>query len=240
MSINLPHWLAECVNVLGFNWPEIDEDQLYEAATVLRNYAKSATDSANATGQRIDAMSSDYQGKSYEALVDIWAHQSRPHMDTMIQGFDLLATGLDMAGEAVVVMKGKVIAQLVLAAEEVGGDQVAAFFTAGLAEGALPFLIAAQNRILNGILNQFIAEVVGQLLTKTLGPVTAMVEQAANKLMYGELAAAVAADAGDKLLLNEPAVRAHASAILGSASDNAAAGEALGARLASFTFSTAG
>lgn len=33
MAINLPHWLVDIMGVLGFNWPEIDEDQLREAAT---------------------------------------------------------------------------------------------------------------------------------------------------------------------------------------------------------------
>lgn len=39
MAIMLPHWLAEVVDFLGFNWPEIDEDQIREAATHLRGFA---------------------------------------------------------------------------------------------------------------------------------------------------------------------------------------------------------
>ena len=240
MSINLPHWLAEVVNVLGFNWPEIDEDQIREAGHALRRYADGAAESSGLTSTRIADLSRDYQGQSYQALVQVWSHQSHSHMQTLIEGCHLLAGGMDLAADGVVAMKGKVIVQLGIAAGEVIADQAAAVATLGLAEAALPALIAAQNRVLNGILAEFEDQVIGELLTRTLAPVRERVDAAVNTLVYAELSAAVSPSAGERLLVDHHALREHARHIDEQAEANQRAGWDLHTRLSRLQFTTGG
>ena len=53
MSISLPHWFVEVVDLLGFLWPEIDEDQLVEAGRHLREYAEHSSGAMAAHGRQI-------------------------------------------------------------------------------------------------------------------------------------------------------------------------------------------
>ena len=77
MSINLPHWLAEIGDVLGFSWPEIDEDQLREAGHHLRAYADHASAASAAHGQQIADLGAHYEGQSYAALAGAWSNHNR-------------------------------------------------------------------------------------------------------------------------------------------------------------------
>ena len=81
MAINLPHWLVEVMGVLGFNWPEIDEDQLKDAAHMLRSYAHECQDSHDATHRVVMGdLPQVYAAQSYTALVQVWSEQSSGHM----------------------------------------------------------------------------------------------------------------------------------------------------------------
>ena len=85
MAINLPHHLAEVINILGFNWPEIDEDQLKDAATQLRSYAQDCQSSHDTTHRIVTGdLPQVYAAQSYTALAptvgaaDPGAHED-PH-----------------------------------------------------------------------------------------------------------------------------------------------------------------
>src|SRR2546421_10627670 len=137
MSINLPHWLAEVVNLLGFNWPEIDEDQLRDAARGLRQYADKCQQSHDVTHGVVNGgLQQAYAAQSYTALAQVWAQQSQGHMSTLIDACRMLADGLDVAAVGVEGMKDACLVQLGIAA---GGRLVgtgAGGFTLGLVGGA--------------------------------------------------------------------------------------------------------
>ena len=106
MSINLPHWLAEVVNLLGFGWPEIDEDQLHDAARELGPYAQQCEDSHNTTHRVVTSdLPQVYAAQSYTALAEMWAGQTAGHMKTLITVCRDLAEALDIAAHGVTLMK---------------------------------------------------------------------------------------------------------------------------------------
>src|SRR2546429_631776 len=98
MSINLPHWLAEVVTLVGFNWPEIDEDQLRDAAKGLRQYADKCQQSHDVTHGIVNGgLQQAYAAQSYTAL----AQQSQGHMSTLIDACRMVADGLEVAAVGV-------------------------------------------------------------------------------------------------------------------------------------------
>ena len=222
MSINLPHELAVVGDILGFSWPEIDEDQLREAGVHLRAYAEHTSQTVAAHGQQIAGLGEQYEGQSYSALAGAWSNQRKGNMETLIQGCHLMAGGIDLAADAVVVMKGKVILQLGLAIAEFLEIQAAAVATLGLAEAAVPVLIAAQNRILNGILNECVAGVVGKLVEGNLVPISAQVDDAVKKLLYDDVVEP--AGASNTLKVDPVALRDQASQMTARAEESQRAG----------------
>nr|WP_202447629.1 hypothetical protein [Streptomyces sp. SID5468] len=237
----MPHWLAEVVNLLGFNWPEIDEDQLREAAKGLRSYADECQRSHDVThGVVTGDLRKVYASESYTALVQVWAGQTQGHMHTLIEGCRLLADGLDVAATGVEAMKDECIAQLTVAAAELIGDQVGAVVTLGLSEAAAVAEIELQNRLLNGILQRFEAEVVGSLVNRLIGPLKEQVDRAVEKLLLEETAHLAVGGPPPTLKLDTNAMRAHAGTIGKQAEANLTGGRAFGAKMQALTFTTGG
>jgi hypothetical protein len=235
VSINLPHYLAEVLNFLGFAWPDVDEDELRAAAVHLRLYAQNAHVSAESTQTQLGDMSKVYSSQSYVGLVQVWSSQSRGHMDTLIEGCDLLAKGLDVAATGIEVMKDAVIVQLGLALAEFVALQAAAVATLGVAEAGLPALQVVQNRLLNAIVKTFEAEVIMALLHQTLGPVKTRVEHAVNALVFPKIANAALGETS-KLKVDTAAMRRHSSQVRDEAEGNELGGHALARTLSGFSF----
>lgn len=239
MSINLPHWLAEVVNILGFNWPEIDEDQLREAAKHLRTYAHGCQQSHDTTHKVVTGdLKEAYAAQSYTALAELWGQQSKGHMKTLIEACHILADGLDVAALGVEGMKDECIVQLGIAAGELIGDQVGAVFTLGLSEAAALAEIELQNRLLDGILQRFESEVIGALVDRLIGPLKEQVDEAVEKLLFEEVGHLTLGGPPPKLQLDTAAMRRHADTIAKQAEANISGGRSFQTAVTGLTFTT--
>lgn len=241
MSINLPHWLAEVVNILGFNWPEIDEDQLRDAAKGLRRYADSCQSSHDVThGVVTGGLQETYAAQSYTALAEVWGSQTQGHMKTLIEGCHILADALDVAALGVEAMKDECIVQLGIAAAELIGDQAAAVFTLGLSEAAAVAEIELQNKLMDGILKRFEQEVLGILIDKTIGPLKEQIEHAVGQLLLEEVAHVAVGAPAPGLKLDTMMMRTHANTIKEQAEANLAHGHTFYSEVGGLTFKTGG
>jgi hypothetical protein len=241
VSINLPHWLAEIVNILGFNWPEIDEDQLREAAKGLRSYADECQASHDTTHTIVTGdLQQVYAAQSYTTLAALWGSETQGHMHSLIEACRLLADGLDVAALGVEAMKDECLTQLGIAAAELIADQVGAVFTLGLSEAAAVAEIEIQNRILGGILQRFEQEVVGALVDQLIGPLKEQVDHAVEKLLFEEVAHLAVGGPPPGLKLDTATMRTHADAIVKQAEANVTGGRAFGTKMSALTFTTGG
>ncbi|PWI42571.1 hypothetical protein [Streptomyces sp. ICBB 8177] len=241
MSINLPHWLAEVVNILGFNWPEIDEDQLREAAKNLRSYAQDCESSHNVThGVVTGDLPQVYAAQSYTALAELWGGRTQNHMKDLIEVCRLLADALDVAALGVEGMKDECLVQLGVAAGELIGDQIGAVFTLGLSEAAAAAEIELQNRLLDGILQRFEQEVVGVLVGKMTGPLKEQVDRAVEKLLFEEVAHLAVGGPPPGLKLDTGAMRVHAGTIGDQVDANLSGGRTFASKMSALSFTTGG
>jgi hypothetical protein len=241
MAINLPHWLVEVVDFLGFNWPEIDEDQMREAADHLRDWANHTEELNRTTHQRINVDLADvYQSQSYLALVEAWGNGSKAHMDELVEIARGVATAIDLLADGVVAMKGKVIVQLGIAAGEFVADQAASVATLGLAETALPLLYEVQNRLLNMILQEFENEVVDYVIDQTIGPLLDRLADKMEKLLFTEVAGAAIGPGPNGVKLDTEAMRHHAGLIQQDAANHQQHGRNLVNGLSSLNYGTGG
>jgi hypothetical protein len=241
VTINLPGWLVEVVNLLGFNWPAIDEDQLKEAAGHLRTYAANCEASHDTTHRIVTGdLQQVYAAQSYTALAELWGSQTQGHMKSLIEACRLLADGLDIAAEGVATMKGACIVQLGVAAGELLVDTGAAVFTFGLSEAAAAAEIELQNRLLDGIMQQFEQEVIGALVNQLIGPLKEQVDQAVQKLLFEEVTHLAVGGPTPGLKLDTGAMRGHGEAIMREAEGNLSGGREFGAKMSNLTFTTGG
>ncbi|GAA2024754.1 hypothetical protein GCM10009839_23310 [Catenulispora yoronensis] len=241
MAMNLPHWLVEVVDFLGFNWPEIDEDQMRDAAKHLRDWADHTEELNRGTHQRITVdVAAVYQSQSYLTLAQAWGEGSKKHMDELVEIARGVATAIDLLADGVVAMKAKVLVQLGLASAEFIADQAASVATLGLAETALPLLYEAQNRLLNAIMQEFENEIVDYIIDHTIGPLLERLGDKLERLAFQEVTGAVLGSGPGTLKLDTDEMRRHAGMIQDDAMNHQLHGRNLVNGLGSLNYATGG
>ena len=156
MSLTLPDDLTWVLNLLGFMWPDADEDKLRACAQAWRDFGAdvarinqdarlaAAQVTADNTGQSIDAFERYWHGIGGSGGDFDRAKEAADHMATALDGMAMLVEGVKIA----------VIAQLGVLAAEIIADQVAAPATLGVSEGAM----VGEVIITRGIVRRIIQE----------------------------------------------------------------------------------
>ena len=241
MAINLPHHLAEVVNLLGFNWPEIDEDQLKQAARELRSYAQECQDSHDTTHRIVTGdLPQVYAAQSYTALAQLWAGQTQGHMKSLIEVCHVLADALEFAAEAVKTMKYECLGQLAAAAIELGVDVVGSVVTLGLSDAAAALEIEVQNGLLNDIIKNFVQLVESKLVNHFTGPLKEQLDHAVAHLLFEEIGHLAVGGPPPGLTIDTATMRTHADAVMRQAEANLSGGHAFRNRITSLTYTTGG
>ncbi|MCL2582817.1 MAG: hypothetical protein FWE35_10210 [Streptosporangiales bacterium] len=136
MTIMLPDELAWILNMLGFNWPNIDEDELTASAKDHRQM-KAKVEQAAAKGRAsAGKVGAANEGKSVDAFKSRWGNVSEPHLGHLAEVHGLLADGLDVLAGVVVAAKTAVIVQLAELAAEVASAAAASVVTFGISDAA--------------------------------------------------------------------------------------------------------
>ncbi len=143
MAIMLPSELDWVLDLLGYNWPNIDEDKLFDCAQAWRDFAASVRASEAAGATAASVVTSVNSGEAIDQFSESWGkftggfgHDS--YLTDAATAADVIAVAFDTAAYAVIAGKIAVIAQLIILAVEIIAAQVAAPFTFGLSElGAL-------------------------------------------------------------------------------------------------------
>jgi hypothetical protein len=143
MAIMLPGELDWVLDLLGYEWPNIDEDKLFACAQAWRNFAGAVTTAQTAGSQAANKVTSANSGEAIDKFSDSWGkftggsgHDS--YLTDAQMAAEVIAVAFDVAAYAVIAGKVAVIAQLITLAIEIIAAQAAAPFTFGLSElGAL-------------------------------------------------------------------------------------------------------
>jgi DNase/tRNase domain of colicin-like bacteriocin len=141
MSVMLDPKLVFVLNLIGFNWPQADEDKLRESARHWREYASELEHVMADTNRTLAQVRADHSGDSIDALEQHW-RQFGEHLRQAHDAAGVVAEVLDGFALAVETLKFAVIAQLVILAGELAATTGAAILTFGVAEAAAPEEIA--------------------------------------------------------------------------------------------------
>jgi len=186
VGIVLPDALAWVLNLIGIDWPNIDEDELRHAATELRNVAGELTGNSGDAQAEIEKMLGVNSSQSLELFQALWDKLAKGHLPQLGEGMKLLAEGLDISAVVVIGLKVAAIAQLAILAAEIIADQAAAPFTFGASEAAIPVETEATSQIVKQIVKNAVNQVEQQLINAVEGPIFSALDKAAQE-MAGQL-----------------------------------------------------
>lgn len=191
MGLVLPGALAWVLDMIGIEWPNIDEDELRSGATQLRQLAGELTSNTGDAKSRIEQMMTNNSSDSLQAFDGIWQKLAGGHLPQLATGLRAIAVALDASAGLVVGMKTGAIVQLGILAGEILADQAAAPFTFGASEAAIPGEVEITSQIVKQIFKQIADQVEQALLNAVEGPVFSALGSAGEELA-GQLVGDVA------------------------------------------------
>ncbi|WP_042383234.1 WXG100 family type VII secretion target [Streptacidiphilus melanogenes] len=239
MAIELPGEVAQFLQFIGINWPQINEDKVREFASHVREFATNIQDTHQQATGTVSDMSQHYQGNSYELLVSKWAHLSQGHMQDLLDACQVLATALDAGADYIVAMKLDCIAELIALAASFIADQAAAVATLGLAEAAEALIVEAAEKAVDFLEQQLVQYIIGQVIEAALTPLLGVVEKAVAGMTYSALEDMLGVSGsgpGDGFMIHPDNLKAHAQLFAVHAETVQGHAQVLSGRLAGMSF----
>ena len=182
MGLVLPQPLVWVLDIVGIDWPNVDEDQLRSAAEEMRQLAQSLSSDTGDAQSQIQQMLENNSSESLQLFEALWNKLSGSHLQQVTQGMNVVAGALDAGAVIVVGMKVAAIAQLAILAAEIISDQVEAAFTFGASEALIPIQTIATREIMKTIEDKIISELEQQLIGAIEQPVIDALTNAAEEL----------------------------------------------------------
>ncbi|WAL75437.1 hypothetical protein OU787_30250 [Kitasatospora sp. YST-16] len=183
MGVVLPDELAWVLDLIGINWPNVDEDDYREMADAVRQFAEEIDQHRGDLEQAVAEMAGENAGLALEAFQAHWGKVSGTHIHQLAEGCRLVGTALD--GVAVVITGAKIaaIVQLGVLAAEVIAAQAAAPFTFGLSEAGAIGATQVTRVIVRRLLKEAEQQIVDQLISAATGPIVSALGSMAGELV---------------------------------------------------------
>jgi hypothetical protein len=152
------------MNLVGVNWPNVDEDQLRSSADTMRQLSQELTSNTGEAKSDIEQMLRNNSSQALQLFEALWHKLAGSHLPQVAQAMNIVADGLDAAAVVVVGLKAAAIAQLAELAAEIIADQAAAPETFGASEALIPVETEATHGIMQEIIDQAVQQVEQQLM----------------------------------------------------------------------------
>ncbi|MFD4318992.1 nucleic acid/nucleotide deaminase domain-containing protein [Streptomyces sp. NPDC058548] len=178
MGMTLPDDLVDVLDLVGVDWPQIDEDEVKASAKDFRKLAEGIRD---AVKEGNDACSHIVAGKSkgdtVKAIDRRWGKLTTRDLSTFAKGCDDLGGALDDCADLIVTCKVAIIAKLSATAATAAAGVVGMFFTVGLSGLLSAAAIAAARLIIQEAIDYAIEQITSIVTDKIEGKILAEIEK---------------------------------------------------------------
>jgi hypothetical protein len=208
---DLPLPVVNFLNAIGVPWPYLNEDTVSEFAGLVRRF-RTAVESTHADAtEAVAAITRAHQSVSTEVMQSGWTSLTARHVDELTAGCTVLADALDVAAGYIVGQKAEAIGVLVGMAAAFAADQAASVLTLGLAEAAVPAIVAGAEAVVRSLAADIEQYILGAVVTAAARPLFAKVEEALAGLDWSQSGAVPATPTS--VILDPPSVRAETAAL---------------------------
>ncbi|MEW2557707.1 hypothetical protein [Streptomyces griseorubiginosus] len=183
MGVVLPDEAAWVLDLIGVEWPNVDEDDYRDMADGLRSFASQMRAGKDATASVVNEFLEGNEGIATAAFQQHWGKVSDVHLERLSEAADLGAMALDGAAVAVAGAKVAAIVQLGILAAEIIAAQAAAPFTLGLSEVGALGATQATRLIVRRLLKEAEHMLVEELMSVAMGPVYSALGNMATDLV---------------------------------------------------------
>lgn len=173
MGITIPGELDYALDLLGYEWPNIDEDAVRELATLVRDLRDDLQGTLDDLDRTINGdLAEAFTSKAATSYIQAFTDNRTQNMDQMIDLLPGVADGIDIFADAVVALKTKVIAELTITVAQLAAAAATAFFTAGASLAANAAIIVARKKALDIATSIAMEQVLAQIISMVVEPLT--------------------------------------------------------------------
>lgn len=197
MGMLLPGELVWVMDMLGFEWPNLDEDEIHRAADLVRQYRDDLEDTIRWADRRINGdVATAMTNKAALAYSEAWNRNRSDNLDQLVELLGPVATGIDMFADAVLALKVKVAAEVAITAAQIAAAAASAVVTLGASAAATAAIIVARKKALDIMTDIAVEELMAQLLPMVITPLADDIPRLAMAALDAPLVEGAAGDVG--------------------------------------------
>ena len=186
--MNIPGELVWVLDMLGYDWPPLDEDEMRRAAEIMRTFKDDIEGTVDVAETRVKSgVGAAVKGQASTSFTNAWDTDKSSNIQKLIDALDPVAGGIDIGADAVVALKVKVIAELVITAAQIAAAVASAFFTFGASLAANAAIIALRKTALDVLTNVAVDQLAQQLLPMIIQPLQGPMMEGITAMLEAEL-----------------------------------------------------
>lgn len=155
MGLQLPGELRSLLSMLGYNWPEADEEKLYQMGNAWLGFAGKVGQPLGDADGHAQRVWSENQGEGIEAFQQAWGDAESPktNLEDFITAANVIGAGLMVCAGIVLALKINVIVQLVMLAIEIAQAIAEAIVTFGASLLEIPIFKEITGMIVDELID---------------------------------------------------------------------------------------
>ncbi|WP_435749095.1 hypothetical protein [Microbacterium sp. PMB16] len=190
MGMMLPNDLIWIMEKLGFEWPDVDEDELRRAGDIVSTFTGELEGRIQAVDRKINGdMAAAMRGQAGPAFVAAWNSNRSNNLQKLLDALGPVPPGLEVAAVVVFGLKMKVIADLTTTA-----IALVAMLTNPFTAPGAGLMVIAKKKLLNAAVDIALEQALNQILPMVLEP---LIEELPGLVMAALDAPVVEAAVGD-------------------------------------------
>ncbi|WP_326811083.1 DUF6531 domain-containing protein [Streptomyces scopuliridis] len=178
----MPDWADTLLDVIGVNWPNVDEDAYRDMADSLREFAEDVEGDGHLANQHVQRLLSSGHGEALDALNGHWGKVKNKHVKDIAGAARTIAGALDNAAMAIEAMKYAALGHLGVLAGKAGVSIALIPVTGGLSMLIGGAAIAIAQQAIRKVIKECLEEVVGYIVSAMTEPAVAALENMAADL----------------------------------------------------------
>jgi hypothetical protein len=175
---DLPMPVVTFLNVIGVQWPYINEDSLTDFGNLVSEFGQAVEQTHKDATATITQLGAAYKGAAYTQLHNRWTAMSAAHVNDIVDACQVVSSACQDAAAYIVAQKGEAIVELIALAAAFIAAQAAAIETLGLSEAGAVLADEAAERLIESLEQDLEQYLIGKLAGEALKPLIARVEAA--------------------------------------------------------------
>jgi hypothetical protein len=193
MGMMLPNELVWVMEKLGFEWPDIDEDEVRKGAVLVRNFGNDLEGVVQSVDRRMNGdIGAAMRGQAGPATLSAWNTNRSQNLQKLIDIMPPAATAMDIGAGAILGLKVKVIADVTTTLA-----MLIPMLTNPLTAGGAPLLLIAKKKLLNAAVDIVIEQLLNQLAPMAIEPLAEQLPAVIDAILDAPMVEATAGDSDE-------------------------------------------